>query len=108
MNKGTSSLSGEGTTPTFLECNECGKKCFGRNRKQNLAHHMITHNNDRNIVCQMCPYRASSITQLLRHMSQIHSKVPYDISRNVQALRLPVQSESFTASSYPMLDKTQQ
>ncbi|XP_018006789.1 longitudinals lacking protein, isoforms H/M/V isoform X37 [Hyalella azteca] len=62
------------------ECPLCGKKCYGRNRKQNLAHHMVTHNNDRGLVCNLCPYRASFSSQLLRHITQVHSPTVHDFS----------------------------
>lgn len=60
------------TNSSFLECKQCGKRCYGRNKKQNLAHHMITHNNDRSSKCPQCPYRASSASQLLRHRTVAH------------------------------------
>ncbi|KAF2368656.1 Zinc finger C2H2-type, partial [Trinorchestia longiramus] len=62
----------------YCECQLCGKKCYGRNRKQNLAHHMVTHNNDRNLACTLCPYRASFSSQLLRHVTQVHSAKMYE------------------------------
>lgn len=75
----------------YLECTQCGKKCYGRNRKQNLAHHSITHNNERNVACKHCPYRASSSSQLMRHLSQLHPYAfnmdPMELLRNIQISR---------------------
>ncbi|XP_066964677.1 protein tramtrack, beta isoform-like isoform X21 [Macrobrachium rosenbergii] len=56
----------------FVRCPACGKKCFGRNRKQNMLHHMATHSRDRPVTCPHCPYRAASDSQLFRHITMLH------------------------------------
>ncbi|XP_071528453.1 uncharacterized protein [Panulirus ornatus] len=56
----------------FVQCPACGKKCFGRNRKQNMVHHMATHSRERPVICPHCPYRAASESQLYRHITMLH------------------------------------
>ncbi|KAK3881036.1 hypothetical protein Pmani_018752 [Petrolisthes manimaculis] len=58
----------------FVQCPACGKKCFGRNRKQNMVHHMATHSRERPVTCPHCPYRAASESQLFRHITMLHLK----------------------------------
>ena len=60
----------------FVECPQCGKKCYGRNRNQNLSHHMATHNDLRPIKCSYCPHRAASDSHLIRHITIKHIGFP--------------------------------
>jgi len=55
-----------------IKCQECSKECFGRNRKQDMARHMITHSKNRPLTCDKCPYRAATFTQLYRHTTLTH------------------------------------
>lgn len=55
-----------------VKCQECSKECFGRNRKQDMARHMITHSKNRPLTCRQCPYRAATYTQLYRHTTLTH------------------------------------
>jgi len=65
-------VSGSPNDGPFVTCEICGKKCYGRNRKQNMVHHMATHSRNRPVTCPRCPHRAASESQLYRHITLVH------------------------------------
>lgn len=55
-------------------CPVCGKTAQGRNRRQNMDNHMLTHTGERPFQCTMCPYRASQQGNLKRHLRAVHKQ----------------------------------
>ncbi|XP_066964710.1 longitudinals lacking protein, isoforms H/M/V-like isoform X19 [Macrobrachium rosenbergii] len=62
---------GEGGVEVAV-CPVCGKAFQGRNRRQNLSHHLLTHTGTRPFHCTDCPYRATQKAHLKRHMERRH------------------------------------
>lgn len=56
-------------------CPVCGKAFQGRNRRQNLAHHLLTHTGTRPFPCPHCSYRATQKAHLKRHLERRHGQV---------------------------------
>ncbi|XP_042224561.1 longitudinals lacking protein, isoforms H/M/V-like isoform X5 [Homarus americanus] len=66
-----------GATPIVgLECPVCGKRFQGRNRRQNLEHHLITHTGERRYPCPLCPHRAAHKWHLKTHLLRRHAQHP--------------------------------
>ena len=55
-----------------LVCPVCGKTAQGRNRRQNMDNHMLTHTGERPFQCTLCTYRASQQGNLKRHVRTVH------------------------------------
>lgn len=53
-------------------CPVCGKTAQGRNRRQNMDNHMLTHTGERPFQCTLCTYRASQQGNLKRHVRTVH------------------------------------
>lgn len=53
-------------------CPVCGKTAQGRNRRQNMDNHMLTHTGERPFQCTLCTYRASQHGNLKRHIRAVH------------------------------------
>ncbi|KAK7081619.1 hypothetical protein SK128_011850 [Halocaridina rubra] len=53
-------------------CPVCSKEFLGRNRRQNLAHHLLTHTGTRPFHCTHCSYRATQKAHLKRHLERRH------------------------------------
>ena len=41
---------------------------------------MVTHDNDRGLKCDLCPYRATFAAQLLKHITNAHADSPYNFA----------------------------
>ncbi|XP_045103730.1 longitudinals lacking protein, isoforms H/M/V-like isoform X7 [Portunus trituberculatus] len=66
-----------GATPIVgLECPVCGKRFQGRNRRQNLEHHLVTHTGERRYPCPLCPHRAAHKWHLKTHLLRRHAQHP--------------------------------
>lgn len=66
-----------GATPIVgLECPVCGKRFLGRNRRQNLEHHLVTHTGERRYPCPLCPHRAAHKWHLKTHLLRRHAQHP--------------------------------
>ncbi|XP_068237690.1 longitudinals lacking protein, isoforms H/M/V-like isoform X12 [Palaemon carinicauda] len=65
-------------TPTVVGkvCPVCGKQFFGRNRRQNLEHHLIIHTGERRYSCPLCPHRATHKWHLKTHILRRHAQHP--------------------------------
>ena len=61
-----------------LSCQVCGKLFDGRNKKQNLKHHMMTHTGERRYVCPFCHHRTAHKWHLKTHVSRRHPANVYD------------------------------
>ncbi|XP_018012520.1 longitudinals lacking protein, isoforms A/B/D/L isoform X8 [Hyalella azteca] len=77
-----SSAGGHATTttpgassPTVI-CPICGKQLSGRNGKQKLQYHMVTHTGEKPFQCPYCSYRAALKFNLVSHVRNIHKKGP--------------------------------
>lgn len=55
-----------------LCCTVCGKLITGRNRRQRLQYHLLTHSGERNHSCPYCPYKALLKFTLDRHIRSVH------------------------------------
>lgn len=67
-------LQGSGSWCGAAVCPACGKAFQGRNRRQNLAHHVLTHTGARPFSCSHCPYRATQKAHLKRHLERRHGQ----------------------------------
>ncbi|KAK7065660.1 hypothetical protein SK128_018498, partial [Halocaridina rubra] len=61
-----------------LVCPVCGKTAQGRNRRQNMDNHILTHTGERPFQCGVCSYRASQLGNLKRHERAVHKNVLKD------------------------------
>lgn len=61
-----------GTVP--LSCEMCGKLFNGRNRRQNLQHHMMIHLGVKPFLCPICPHRSNRKGNLDLHILRVHGK----------------------------------
>lgn len=68
---------GGGASGNVLVCPICGKTAHGRNRRQNMDNHMLTHTGERPFQCSVCPYRASQQGNLRRHLRCVHKHKLY-------------------------------
>lgn len=55
-------------------CGICGKAFRGRNRRQNLSQHHLTHTGTRPFPCLHCTYRATQKAHLKRHCERVHGQ----------------------------------
>lgn len=66
----------ETTSVVGKVCPVCGKQFQGRNRRQNLEHHLITHTGERRYPCPLCPHRAAHKWHLKTHILRRHAQHP--------------------------------
>jgi len=57
---------------TPLSCEMCGKLFNGRNRRQNLQHHMMIHYGVKPFLCPLCPHRSNRKGNLDLHILRVH------------------------------------
>jgi len=69
-------LSGTLPVVTGIMCPVCGKHFQGRNRRQNLEHHLVTHTGERRYPCPLCPHRAAHKWHLKTHLQRRHAQHP--------------------------------
>lgn len=55
-----------------LLCGVCGRRFLGRNRKQDLERHMLTHTGEKPYQCPHCPHRTNRNGNLKTHMFAVH------------------------------------
>lgn len=55
-----------------LSCVTCGKVITGRNRRQRMQYHLLTHSGQKNHKCPHCPYKALLKFTLDRHIKFVH------------------------------------
>lgn len=55
-----------------LACSVCGRGFHGRNRRQDLERHMLTHTGEKPYQCPHCPHRTNRIGNLKTHVFAIH------------------------------------
>lgn len=82
-------------------CPACGKAFQGRNRRQNLSHHLLTHTGTRPFPCPNCSYRATQKAHLKRHLERRHSGQQADVRLQASSSRAGVDMES-TLSMHPL------
>lgn len=56
-------------------CKVCGKVFNGRNWKQNLEYHFLTHTKEKPFKCPICPHRSALKYNLIRHIRNRHRNV---------------------------------
>ncbi|KAG7167367.1 Zinc finger protein 641-like [Homarus americanus] len=61
-----------GDTLRALECPECGKLFYGRNRRQLVDRHRIIHTGERPFQCPLCFKRMNVKHHLTRHLRTVH------------------------------------
>lgn len=66
----------ETTSGVGKVCPVCGKQFHGRNRRQNLEHHLVTHTGERRYSCPLCPHRAAHKWHLKTHILRRHAQHP--------------------------------
>lgn len=59
-------------TDVPLVCNVCGKQIIGRNKKQRLQYHLLTHSGEKTHQCPYCDYKALLKFTLNRHIRGVH------------------------------------
>jgi len=64
----------------ILECTYCTKIFNGRNKKQNLKHHMMIHTGERRYTCPFCGTRHTHKWHLKNHVTRCHSEHVQDES----------------------------
>nr|XP_027211445.1 zinc finger protein 746-like [Penaeus vannamei] len=55
-----------------LECPECGKLFYGRNRRQLVERHRIIHTGEKPFQCPLCFKRMNVKHHLTRHLRTVH------------------------------------
>ena len=60
-------------TKVALMCPVCSKLFHGRNKKQHLHYHMMTHTGEKPFHCPHCPHRANRLSNLRIHVKTKHS-----------------------------------
>ncbi|XP_018012523.1 protein tramtrack, beta isoform isoform X13 [Hyalella azteca] len=70
-----SSAGGSELINSSLCCFSCGKIITGRNRRQRMQYHLLTHTGQKNHQCPHCPYKALLKFTLDRHLRAVH-KIP--------------------------------
>ncbi|XP_042224512.1 longitudinals lacking protein, isoforms H/M/V-like isoform X9 [Homarus americanus] len=68
----TLSSGAQGVPGDLLSCSVCGRGFHGRNRRQDLERHMLTHTGEKPYRCPHCPHRTNRIGNLKTHMFTIH------------------------------------
>ena len=58
-----------------VTCPICFKTAHGRNRRQNMENHMLTHTGLKPHQCTFCSYKSSQIGNLRRHIKTLHLKM---------------------------------
>ena len=53
-------------------CPVCGKIIYGRNKRQNLQYHLITHTSHKPFKCPYCPHRANRSDNMKIHVRTRH------------------------------------
>lgn len=53
-------------------CPVCGKVISGRNKRQNLQYHLITHTGHKPFKCPYCPHRANRSDNMKIHVRTRH------------------------------------
>ncbi|XP_066964706.1 longitudinals lacking protein, isoforms H/M/V-like isoform X15 [Macrobrachium rosenbergii] len=76
-----------------VSCLVCGKVITGRNKRQNLQYHMITHTSHKPYQCPYCPHRANRSDNM-----KIHIRARHSINHSLRAGALS--SEVADAQSY--------
>ncbi|XP_063595839.1 zinc finger protein 536-like [Penaeus indicus] len=64
-------VSSRGSGEAIL-CPVCGKIISGRNKRQNLQYHMITHTGHKPFQCPYCPHRANRSDNMKIHIRSRH------------------------------------
>ncbi|XP_069994195.1 transcription factor Sp8 [Penaeus vannamei] len=55
-----------------LTCSVCGRGFNGRNRRQDLERHVLTHTGVKPFQCPHCPHRTNRIGNLKTHVFTVH------------------------------------
>lgn len=63
-----------------LECSICQKRFAGRNKRQNLKHHLMTHTGERNYLCPYCAHRTTHKWHLKTHVQRRHPENLTDVA----------------------------
>lgn len=68
-------------------CKVCGKVFNGRNWKQNLEYHFLTHTKQKPFKCPICPHSSALKYNLIRHIRNRHSELLSPAYQNQQGDR---------------------
>nr|XP_053631703.1 transcription factor hamlet-like [Cherax quadricarinatus]XP_053631704.1 transcription factor hamlet-like [Cherax quadricarinatus] len=63
-------------------CKVCGKVFNGRNWKQNLEYHFLTHTKEKPFKCPICPHRSALKYNLIRHIRNRHHDLLTSVLQN--------------------------
>lgn len=68
-------------------CPVCGKVISGRNKRQNLQYHLITHTNHKPFKCPYCPHRANRSDNMKIHIRTRHHGRMHGEEENPEAVQ---------------------
>ncbi|XP_064080274.1 longitudinals lacking protein, isoforms H/M/V-like isoform X8 [Macrobrachium nipponense] len=58
-----------------LTCRVCSRNFSGRNRRQDLERHLLTHTGEKPFCCPHCPHRSNRIGNLRTHVFTVHRDI---------------------------------
>lgn len=82
-----------GSDAASFTCTVCGKQIIGRNRRQRLQYHLLTHTGEKTHICPYCPYKALLKFTLDRHVRSVHRQqlqTTYELSESSVASMAPI------------------
>ncbi|KAK8749289.1 hypothetical protein OTU49_015774, partial [Cherax quadricarinatus] len=83
----TLSSMAQGVPGDQLACSVCGRGFHGRNRRQDLERHVLTHTGEKPYQCPHCPHRTNRIGNLKTHIFTIHRDLVPNLARPVYSLK---------------------
>ncbi|XP_068237730.1 zinc finger protein syd-9-like [Palaemon carinicauda] len=83
-------------------CKVCGKVFNGRNWKQNLEYHFLTHTKEKPYKCTICPHSSALKYNLIRHIRNRHWEVLAPTYHNASGEREGTDAKNLVLSNRDM------